>query len=248
MNRSGFDLLQQILAEQPKFHTGEPEVQGRFAPPADTVLTEEQRATIASHQPFFMGIDTETARFLLETIGPSSVTLETGAGVSTITFALGGGRHTTVTPNEPETVAIREYAAARGISTAGIRFVAEASEKFLPRLEDTPLDLVLIDGKHAFPWPIIDWFYTADKLKKGGIVVLDDTQLRSVAMLRDFLGADPAWKSAFQSSKAIAFRKTRDSVHNVPWYMQPFVAAGYAWPQPSLPQRVTRALRRIFKN
>jgi predicted O-methyltransferase YrrM len=247
MNRSGFDLLQQILAEQPKFHTGEPEVQGQFAPPADTVLTEEQRTTITSHQPFFMGIDTETARFLFDTIGPSSVTLETGAGVSTITFALGGSRHTTVTPNEPETVAIREYAASHGISTAGIRFVAEASETFLPRLEDTPLDLVLIDGKHAFPWPIIDWFYTADKLKRDGIVVLDDTQLRSVAMLLDFLDADPAWKPVFKSSKAIGFRKTKDLVHNIPWYMQPFVAAGYAWPKPSLPQRVAQALRGLLK-
>ncbi len=62
------------------------------------------------------------------------------------------------------------------------------------------------------------------------MVILDDTQLLSVAIVRDFLSSDPAWRVEFQSSKAIAFRKVSESMHNVAWYMQPFVARSYSAP------------------
>jgi hypothetical protein len=43
-----------------------------------------------------------------------------------------------------------------------VRFAPEASESYLPRSEELDLYLVLLDGKHAFPWPVIDWIFTAD--------------------------------------------------------------------------------------
>jgi hypothetical protein len=39
------------------------------------------------------------------------------------------------------------------------------------------LDLVLIDGDHAFPASFIDWYYTAEQVKLGGYVIVDDTNL-----------------------------------------------------------------------
>jgi hypothetical protein len=62
----------------------------------------------------------------------------------------------------------------------------------LPRCQLANLDLILLDGKHAFPWPVVDWFYTADRLKQGGLMIIDDAQMRSVGVLRDFMAADPA--------------------------------------------------------
>jgi hypothetical protein len=64
---------------------------------------------------------------------------------------------------------IHDYAADNGISLDSIHFVCQASEVYLPRSELSALDLVLLDGKHAFPWPMVDWFYSADRLKQGGL-------------------------------------------------------------------------------
>jgi hypothetical protein len=43
----------------------------------------------------------------------------------------------------------------------------------------------------CFAWPIIDWFYTAEMLQEGGLLILDEVQLRSVGVLVEFLREDP---------------------------------------------------------
>jgi predicted O-methyltransferase YrrM len=211
-----------MLHERPKFHRGETEVRGMPDAADMALLRADERDKLGSGAPFAMGIDEEIARFIYSSVGVESVTLETGAGLSTLIFALRGARHFAVTPSGAECEAIRDYAAASGIDLSRVSFVKEPSEAALPVLDTPPLDFVLIDGKHAFPWPILDWFYTAERLKKGGIVVLDDTPLWGVGILADFLAADQRnWASVTRSRKAHAFRKLVDSAHNVAWYMQP---------------------------
>lgn len=41
---------------------------------------------------------------------------------------------------------------------------------------------------------MIVWYYTADRLRVGGLVVLDDTQLWSVNILKQFLMQEPEWQ------------------------------------------------------
>src|SRR5205823_5518543 len=38
------------------------------------------------------------------------------------------------------------------------------------------------------------WFYTAEALKIGGTLVLDDVHVWTGRILRDFLAAEPAWR------------------------------------------------------
>jgi len=48
-----------------------------------------------------------------------------------------------------------------GIDLSNLTFVNKPSEQYLPAvIQDGALDVVLIDGKHTFPWPMIDWHYT----------------------------------------------------------------------------------------
>lgn len=70
---------------------------------------------------------------------------------------------------------------------------------------------------------MIDWFYTADRLEQGGIMLIDDGQLKSVRILVEFMNVNPAW-SILESyeDKTFAFRKERRSIHDVAWHMQPF--------------------------
>jgi hypothetical protein len=216
-------LFAQLLRERPKFHVGEPEVRGSVNRSDMALLRFDQQETLSSGVPFSMGIDNDIAHFIYERVGPASTTLETGSGISTLIFALKVAEHFAITPNANESMGIRQYAKANQIDVSRVRFVNEPSETALPAIETPPLDLVLIDGKHAFPWPILDWFFTADRLKQGGILILDDTKLWAVQGLVKFLSADSRnWRRVAQSENAIAFQKLVERAHNVAWYMQPY--------------------------
>ncbi|MGH9434222.1 MAG: class I SAM-dependent methyltransferase [Terriglobia bacterium] len=215
--------LERIFAERPEFHRGETETKCPISA-SETILRGRALEGVAKKLPACYGISEETAKFIYDSISKQSKTLETGSGISTLVFALRMASHTVITPNESEISAIKDYANKNQIPLGTVEFVCESSDQYLPRSPIQGLDLVLIDGKHAFPWPAIDWFYTADKLKQGGIVLLDDVEMRSVAILKDFMRVDPRWELTKSfGGHAIAFRKTARSAHDVAWHMQPFI-------------------------
>src|SRR4030042_738501 len=216
------DKLQQIIHERPRFHRGETEIKRSFDP-SETQLPRKAATKLASSGLTCYGIESDVLSFIAETIHEGSLTLETGAGCSTLVFAIRGAEHIAITPSQTEITLITQYASQKGISLEKVHFVQESSDHFLPHYEAEGLDLVLLDGKHAFPWPILDWFFTADKLRLGGVMVIDDAQMHSVAMLAGFMRVDPGWQLVRNfSNKTLAFRKSRASIHDVAWHMQPF--------------------------
>jgi predicted O-methyltransferase YrrM len=165
---------------------------------------------------------------VLETIAaavrPGWRTLETGAGLSTVVFALGGAQHVCITPAAAEVEKIRDYCASRGIALDRVTFHVERSELVLPRLALPELDLVLIDGGHGFPTPFLDWFHGAERLRVGGLLVVDDIQLWTGRVLRDFLVEEPGWALRDEfAMRAAVFEKTARSPALPEWFAQPFV-------------------------
>ena len=214
------------------------------------------------------GISLRLARFLDAQLTAESVTLETGAGLSTILFLRRGvARHISVTPYENEFTAIRTYCAKVGVDTGPWQAVCAGSERYLPAATLPALDLVLIDGAHAFPAPFVDWFYTADALKVGGLMVVDDLPLVTGAILADFLSADERWDEVLRDDRFAVYRKR---IHPIAderdWMAQAYLVKSYpvaavrvikagplrrmlglaraAWTQPELVKRKLRALRR----
>ncbi len=214
--------LQQIILERPAFHRGETEIERAFDP-SESLLPQKTAAQLVSCGFTCYGIGTDVLSFIADSVDQNQRTLETGAGCSTLVFALRGTEHIAITPSGSEIELITRYALQREIPLSKVHFVQEPSERYLPACTAEALDLVLLDGKHAFPWPIVDWFYTADRVRKGGIMLVDDTQMRSVATLIEFMIVDPAWQLVRNfSNKTLAFLKVRDSAHDVAWHMQPF--------------------------
>ena len=79
-------------------------------------------------------------------------------------------------------------------------------------------------------------------------MVIDDAQMRSVAILAELMRVDPGWQLIRDfSGKTLAFRKIRDSVHDVAWHMQPFTVAEPAGTAAglSLLRRLARRLKRL---
>lgn len=147
--------------------------------------------------------------FLAQEVGQGSRTLETGAGLSTALFCAWGCAHTSVVPFQNEADAIVQYCGDNGFDTASLTFDLRASEVALPaRAGEGELDLVLIDGGHSFPLPIIDWFYGAGRLARGGVVVFDDVRLPAVGSFLDsYLDRDDRWEKVAGTMKWRAYRR-----------------------------------------
>jgi hypothetical protein len=135
-------------------------------------------------------------------VQPGWSTLEIGSGASTVVFASRGAIHEAVTPAAGEETAVRAQCAALGIDASNVTFHIGLSQEVLPRWTPRPLDLVLIDGAHGFPYPILDWWHVAGHVKIGGRVLLDDAFLPAVGSIVDFVRASPAWRL----EEAVSFR------------------------------------------
>lgn len=178
----------------------------------------------AGGEPTAWPLAREVLAYIDGALDESSHTLETGIGLSTVLFAVKRCRHTCVAPFADEVERVRSYCRRRGLELDRVRFVVEESQRALPRLDAEALDLVLIDGNHAFPAPFIDWYYTAARLRRGGMLVVDDTQLWTGRVLREFLVEDPGWRLAeAYGTRAARFEKLFEGLPPTEWNEQPFV-------------------------
>ena len=166
----------------------------------------------------------QALRFIDQNVDKTSHTLETGAGISTVLFAMKEAYHTCVVP-DPELVGrITDYCQRNLIPVENLNFQIGKSEMILPALQAGELDLLLIDGQHAFPTPFIDWYYTADKLRVGGILMIDDIQLWTGQILKKFLLDEAEWRLIGEfSARTAIFKKEKATTNEKWWGQQPYV-------------------------
>jgi hypothetical protein len=183
-------------------------------------LTDDLRAAPPGlhGQAEFWGLAWEALAFIERTVQPGMATLETGAGASTIVFAARGADHEAVTPSAEEADRITAECERRGIATEKLRFRIGSSPDVLRTWDARPLDLVLVDGAHAFPYPTLDWWFLAPHLKVGGLMLLDDAYMPPVAAVVDHLRGSPAWRLeepvSFRTATA---RKLADEIPPGEW-------------------------------
>lgn len=173
------------------------------------------------------GLNEAALDLLVDLAAEDRRTLETGVGFSTVVFAARGCQHTAISPMAFEHDRVTTWCTDRGIDVSAVRFIAASSQAALPALEPSPLDLVLIDGDHAFPSPFIDFFYAAGRLVQGGLLMVDDTHLRACRVLAEFLSADAArWRVHTELATTTVFERLSGPL--IPpegWGMQPWGAA-----------------------
>jgi len=140
----------------------------------------------------------------------------------------GVARHFAIQPSADEFSAIREFCAANGIAAAPLEAVVARSQDYLPHATLPPLDIVLIDGAHAFPYPFLDWHFTASALKSGGLLIVDDVQIATGAILADFLDAEAGWSRVARTDRFAAFRRgTATLSPSQDWKGQPYLTRHY---------------------
>lgn len=197
-------IISELCAEAPSFHGWDPTVFRNWS------------------------LSREALRLIFDNVDEGDRCLETGVGYSTVVFALHGAELTTVAPDPHEFERVSVWCAQRGVDTSGIRFISDVSQDVLPSLGDEPLDFVLIDGDHAFPVPFIDFFYAARRLRPGGLLMVDDTQIRTGMLLREFLSSEVEvgrWRLHSDLDTTSTYEKLTDLLlDDHGWESQPFNA------------------------
>jgi hypothetical protein len=157
-------------------------------------------------------------------VGPASVSAETGCGLSTILLGSAASEHHCFTLLDSERVRILETAARLDIQLGNVRFHIGDSIASLPNAELPLLDIAVVDGAHAFPYPVADWTFLARPLRVGGLLGIDDSWIPSVRSLTNFLDHEREWNRLSADGRTNWYRRgvadTSASVYPDGWDIQ----------------------------
>jgi hypothetical protein len=194
------------------------------------------------------GVSESVLRFIADNAKPGMRTIETGAGLSTVAFTLSGAEHHAVFPEPYLLETVPEYLDQHGVARNNLHFHNGPSQDVLPGLDLDGFDMALIDGEHAFPLPFLDWYYLAKRMKPGALLIIDDTQIWTGAVLRTFLACEPEWRLVKEVYGTVMFRMEAPWVEKW-WAKQTYtVLHSQITPEavPYLPEHALAALAPIY--
>ena len=167
--------------------------------------------------------------------GPFTSTAETGCGASTIVFSH-CSRHHTAFAFEGENRTITSLRQRTDLGAGTLVFVEGLSKDTLPGFAfAAELDLVLLDGPHAYPQPQVEFTYLFPHVRLQGWLVLDDIQIPSVHELFRFLRRAPSVALEETVGRTAFFRRIgKSDAEDGPdgWWLQPMnrrAVLRYSW-------------------
>ncbi len=179
--------IEQLLSDNPNLH----------------VLSQYYSELIASRGvplkagPTSHAVPPQIIRYFAEHVTSDHLTIETGSGHTTVALAALARHHVCVTIDEVSVGLIKEYMARIGLPEEKVTFILEPSDVALPKLPAGEIyDAAFIDGGHGFPLPVIDWHYIDKRLKVGGLLGLDNTEIRAVYDAQRFLDENESYAPA----------------------------------------------------
>ena len=141
---------------------------------------------------------------------PIRSSVETGTGRTTLLLSHLSDRHVVFTKDD--TGGGDSYPSV--ISSPLLRkdhveFVIGSTQRTLPAHEfSEPVDLAFIDGPHAYPFPDLEYWTIYPHVRSGGLLVIDDIQIPTIANLHRFLAADAMWRQLEVIENAAFFQRT----------------------------------------
>ncbi len=160
-------------------------------------------------------------------------TAETGCGASTIVFAQYAEQHTVYCYDDRSEEAssvsyAQQFPAFRQERT---RWVYGPTQRtiFDQPLEQ-PVDMLLIDGPHGYPFPELEYFGFYRWLRPGSILIVDDIQIPTINHLYRFLLQDDSFRTHGVVSTTAYFQRTDAPAFNMEgdgWWLQRYNVQSY---------------------
>jgi hypothetical protein len=149
-----------------------------------------------------------------ERIGTVKNTAETGSGKSTLLFSHLSASHF-VFAVDAGNGSVTQVKASPLFNAGSVTFVEGPTQLTLPRHTFTnPLQMVLLDGPHGYPFPDLEYYYFYPQIEAGGILILDDIQIPTIGRMFDILKADDMFHLVEVIEKTAFLRRTEASLFN----------------------------------
>jgi precorrin-6B methylase 2 len=165
--------------------------------------------------------------------GPFRSSVETGCGGSTIVLSHASDRHIAFAIEGTDRT-ITDLRMQSDLRTENAIFVEGETRDTLPGYQfEGEVDLVLLDGPHAYPLPQIEFAYLFPRLRLGGWLVVDDIQIPSVYELFHFLEKESSVVLEEVAVRTAFFRRVGAAKHGPDgWELQGMnrrTILRYAW-------------------
>ena len=136
-------------------------------------------------------------QWIADHLSSEMVTIETGAGYTTVLFAALAKHHYCCTLSQREAAKIRAYLDRIQVTNDNLTFLIGSTDETLSRLgTETVIDFAYLDGCHGYPFPALDWHYVDKHLKVGGVIGMDNVELRPVREHCEFLEENGSYRLA----------------------------------------------------
>jgi Methyltransferase domain len=128
--------------------------------------------------------------------GAIARSVETGTGKTTLLLSHLSRDHTVFTKDDAgDGDSLERVQSSPLLNSDNVRFVVGSTQATLPAHEfGGPVDLAYLDGPHAYPFPDLEYWAVYPHVATGGLLVIDDIQIRTIHNLFAFLSADAMWK------------------------------------------------------
>ncbi len=162
-----------------------------------------------------------------QAVGPIRSSLETGTGRTTLLLSHLSDSHVVFTKDD--TGDGNSYSSVMSsplLRRENVRFILGSTQRTLPAYHFAmPIDLALIDGPHAYPFPDLEYWVVYPQIRSGGMLVVDDVHIPSITNLYRFLSADAMWRELEVVENTAFFART-DAPEIDPygegWWLQGF--------------------------
>jgi hypothetical protein len=177
---------------------------------------------------------------------------ETGTGASTLIFSHLSQSHTVfaIDGDESITSVLHNPLLKREVTI----FVEGPTQKTLPLYSFAlPLQAVLLDGPHAYPFPDLEYFYLYPHIEQGGLLVIDDIHIPSIRNMLRVVRDDDMFQLLQVCGKTAFLQRTNAPVFDPwgdGWWLQAFNKRQhwrYAWQDKLKSAIVPNAIRPLVR-
>jgi predicted O-methyltransferase YrrM len=197
-----------------------------------------------------------TAALLRHAKQPTEHSLETGAGKSTVLLSNISADHLVFTLRNDS---LEAALASPLLRKESVRVVEGPTQLTLPKFQfEDGIDLALLDGPHAYPFPDLEYYYVYPHLRTGALLVLDDIHIPTINNLFRFVREDSMFELIEVVETTAFLRRTAAPVFPTDqdgWWEQNYNFARFplsAWPswgafRPRMRGAVPLRARRLAK-
>jgi predicted O-methyltransferase YrrM len=181
---------------------------------------------------------------------PIRRSVETGTGKSTLVLSHCSDAHTVFAQDDrghgDSLMRVQECALLRRETTT---FVVGPTQRTLAAHRfDEPIDLVMLDGPHGYPFPELEYYFIYPHLPEGAILIVDDIHIPTVFNMFTFLREDAMYRLAEVVQTTAFFVRTAAPLFDPladGWWLQKYNERRYPITDKSMPLSLTNRLKRM---